>query len=286
MCKTTEASTTAESAPQTSPTSAYVYSTGAAFGQHYTTEQVLDALTRQLANTNNDNKTKSFHVDFASRVLNKCGFDYHSFALPLNDLFRRFTREEYLLLRKTHLVDLAERAGNEALERWGGNRKDITHLLWGTMTGALDSPTIDIQLTKSLGLDLDVERTNIEGMGCLTGFRLLNVARQISSADPNARILVISADLRSALGNKMEENPTKEDIVAVCLFRDAGSAAVVGGCSSFDGLSDETPCYELVTGASRIVEGTDHLVDYFETNSGAIRLLLDKDLPEYIQERT
>ena len=80
----------------------------------------------------------------------------------------------------------------------------------------------------------------------------------------------------------MTENPAKEDIVAVSLFRDAGSAAVIGGCSTFDGSSGEKPCYELVTGASRIVDGTGHLVDYFETNSGAIRLLLDKDLPEYI----
>ena len=165
MCKLTEALTTAVSAPPPPPTSAYVYSTGAAFGNHYTTEQVRDALVKQLANACIDNKTKSLNVDFASRVLNKCGFNHHSFVLPLKDLFRPFTREEYLLLRKMHLVGLAERAGNEALERWGGNRKDITHLLWGTMTGALDSPTIDIQLTKNLGLDLDVERTNIEGMG-------------------------------------------------------------------------------------------------------------------------
>ncbi len=51
-------------------------------------------------------------------------------------------------LRRTHLVDLAERACVAALERWGGDRRDVTHLLWGTMTGAMDSPTIDIQLAK------------------------------------------------------------------------------------------------------------------------------------------
>ena len=147
------------------PPSAYVYGTGAAFGNRYTTDEVLRALIRQRAGKDGGDAGSSFDVDFAARVLTKCGFDLHSFVLPLEDLFRRFTREEYLELRRVHLAGLAERAGRQALERWGGRLGDITHLFFGTMTGALDSPTIDIALTKRLGLDLDVERTNIEGMG-------------------------------------------------------------------------------------------------------------------------
>lgn len=126
----------------------------------------------------------------------------------------------------------------------------------------------------------------------LTGFRLLNLARQVSQGDRKARILVIAADLRSALGNSMPENPSREDIVAVSLFRDAASAAVVGGsgeveddeCTVNNGSIGQEcqPCYEIVTGASRIVNGTHHLVDYFETDDGAIRLHLDKHLPDHI----
>eukprot|EP00581_Thalassiosira_minuscula_P018801 CAMPEP_0183717160 /NCGR_PEP_ID=MMETSP0737-20130205/10847_1 /TAXON_ID=385413 /ORGANISM="Thalassiosira miniscula, Strain CCMP1093" /LENGTH=918 /DNA_ID=CAMNT_0025946547 /DNA_START=104 /DNA_END=2857 /DNA_ORIENTATION=- len=314
------------STPPSPPPSSYIYSTGAAFGNHYTTEEVLQALIRQQTaqhNTKDDNvdrdspstleslasqlkttsnsnedsagKNKSgsndtnntFDIEFASRVLAKCGFDYHSFVLPLSDLFRRFTREEYLAHRRKHLLGLAERAGKEALERWGGRLDEITHLFWGTMTGAMDSPTIDIQLAKNLGLSLDVERTNIEGMGCLTGFRLLNLARQVALGDPEARILVVAGDLRSALGNCMPSNPTKADIVAVSLFRDGASAAVVGGYSGNNpsptaSPNSTRPRYEIVTGLSRIIEGTSHLVDYYETNEGAIRLNLDKRLPENV----
>lgn len=141
------------------PPSAFIYSTGAAFGNRYTTKEVLEALIKQQRD--ND----SFDIDFASRVLNKCGFDYHSFALPLEHIFRRFSREEYLKLRREHLVGLAEQACRTAIDRWGGEVTGITHLFWGTMTGALDSPTIDIQLVKQLGLSMDVERMSIEGMG-------------------------------------------------------------------------------------------------------------------------
>lgn len=127
-----------------------------------------------------------------------------------------------------------------------------------------------------LGLRSDVERTSIEGMGCLTGFRLLNLARQVAAASPHARILVIAADLRSALGNALPEKASREDIVSVAvrfvredrmdpwpsalgisplsspqpsagphpqLFRDGASATVVGGADGL--LSSETACYEV-----------------------------------------
>ena len=84
----------------------------------------------------------------------------------------------------------------------------------------------------------------------------------------------------------MPDNPSRADIVAVSLFRDAASAAVVGGreniCTANNISQECQPCYEIVTGASRIVEGTHHLVEYFETNEGAVRLHLDKKLPDYI----
>jgi predicted naringenin-chalcone synthase len=152
-----------------------VLGTGAAYGNHYTTEQMLEALIHQRKSAG-DSK---FDVDFARRVLNACGYDRHSVALDLSDVFRRFTRTEYLEHRSVNLVRLAQEAGEAALTRWGGPKNCITHLFWGTMTGAMHSPTIDIELVKRLGLNLDVARTSIEGMGCLTGFRLLNLAREV-----------------------------------------------------------------------------------------------------------
>ena len=158
---------------------AYVMGTGAAFGNHYSTEQMLAAFHAQRACAGDS----EYDRDFADRVFNKCGFDAHSVALPPEDLFRTFTRDEYLQHRATNLVDLAARAAEQALAHWGGDRSQITHLLWGTMTGGMDSPTIDITLVSRLGLSPDVQRTSIEGMGCLTSLRLLNLAQQVQRDD-------------------------------------------------------------------------------------------------------
>merc|ERR1740139_667329 len=146
---------------------------------------------------------------FADRVFRVCGFEAHSVALPSADLFRTLSRDEYLRHRATNLVDLALRAAELALSHWGGDRAAITHLFWGTMTGGMDSPTIDVCLAKRLGLSADVQRTSIEGMGCLTGFRLLNLAQQVAQGTPGARILVLEGELRSALGNSLPAVATR-----------------------------------------------------------------------------
>ena len=254
---------------------AYVLGTGSAFGQTYSTEQMLTAFAAQRAR---DGDTEC-DLAFAERVFKACGFDGHSCTLPLDEVFRTFSRSEYLHHRSTSLVSLAAEAAEAALAHWGGDRSRITHLCWGTMTGAMHSPTIDIELATRLGLDPDVERTSIEGMGCLTGFRLLNIGRQLALASPGSRILVVSADLRSALGNAMPQKAQRADIVSVALFRDGASACVLG-----DGgvHADETAHYEVITGRSRIVPDTRGLVDYQEEDGGSIHLHIDKKLPDAI----
>ncbi|CAE8661074.1 unnamed protein product [Polarella glacialis] len=253
----------------------FILGTGAAFGNHYTTEEMKAAFRRQRLAAGDT----ECDLDFADRVLDACGFDMHSVALPLEDVFRRMSRSEYLEHRMTALIDLAQEAAENALAMWGGRRSEITHLCWGTMTGAMHSPTIDILLTKRLGLSCDVERTSVEGMGCLTGYRLLNIGRQIAKGNPNARVLVVEGDLRSAIGNSLPDHAGRADIVAASLFRDAASAAVVSGEKLAEG---ERACYELICGKSRIVEGTEHLVDYRELDCGEVRLYLHKELPNAV----
>jgi len=188
-------------------------------------------------------------------------------------------RCEYLEHRMTALFDMACRAAEEALKMWGGDRSTITHFYWGTMTGAMHSPTLDIKMTKHLGLSLDVSRTSIEGMGCLTGYRCLNLARETALGNPDARILVVEGDLRSAIGNMLPAKASRVDIVSASLFRDAASSAVVSGTSLRAG---EKKYYHMIDGMSRIVPESGHFVDYRELDDGGIRLHLDKGLPSAV----
>ena len=103
-------------------------------------------------------------------------------------------------------------------------------------------------------------------------------SEQVAQGTPEARILVLEADLRSALGNSLPAKATRADIVSVALFRDAASAGVV--CSG-DACS-ASACYEMVTGGSRIVPHSHHLVMYREQRDGSIKLHLDQGLPDAV----
>jgi len=251
---------------------AYVVGTGAAYGNHYTTEQ-MKKFFREARAADGDTE---FPGEFSDKVLDACGFQFHSVCLPPDKVFRRMPRSEYLEHRMTALMDMAIRAAEQALKLWGGDRSSITHFYWGTMTGGMMSPTLDIHITKRLGLSYDVARTSIEGMGCLTGYRCLNLARETALGNPNARILVLEGDLRSAIGNSLPPKASRVDIVSACLFRDAASAAVVAG-SALGG--SEKKYYQMVEGMSRIVPDSGHYVDYRELDDGSLRLHLDKGLP-------
>ena len=181
---------------------AFVLSTASAFSKtRYTIADMLAALHRQRALAGDTTYDKTF----ATHIFHQCKFDFHSVCLPQEQLFAPMTREEYLLHRRREMKELAEDAARAALAHWGGDPTTITHLYWGTMTGAMDSPTMDIYLATELNLSLDVKRTSVEGMGCLTGYRLLNLARETALGNPEARILVVSADLRSMLGNLLPD---------------------------------------------------------------------------------
>src|SRR5689334_17222604 len=78
---------------------AYLFGTGAAFGNTYTTDQMIAAFHKHRAIAGD----LEYDRKLVDRVFQGCRFDGHSIALPLEDLFRAFTRPEYL---KVHVADI------------------------------------------------------------------------------------------------------------------------------------------------------------------------------------
>ena len=142
-------------------------------------------------------------LPFMRRVFAATKFESVACASTPEELGKRMTRTEYVEYIKRNLKEMGARSARQALEQWGGNKADITHIVWGTMTQSIHAPTMDIELCMELGLEASVQRLNIEGMGCLTGYRCLGLARAISESNPDARVLVVVSDIRSALMNQV-----------------------------------------------------------------------------------
>lgn len=175
---------------------------------------------------------------FYQTCINEC----HA-AIDSSLLFKFLPQSQYTLHIKQNILKMSVEAGEKSLQRlekeYGIHRKEITHLIFGTMTGSISAPSMDIHLVSSLHLSPSTKRLNVESMGCLTGFRVVGLAGEIARQEGQQNmVLVITCDIRSALGNKLtpwssSSTPNQElnrsNVIVSSLFRDGCAAAIISG---------------------------------------------------------
>jgi chalcone synthase len=217
-------------------------------------------------------------LDFIHRVFHASLIEKCHVNLDKNHLFLRMKREQYTEYVKRTILSMACQAANNAIKDTNQFRLDqITHLVFGTMTGTIAAPSMDIYISKQLGLNHNVKRLNVESMGCLTGFRLVGLCQDISLQSENNVVLLIVSDVRSALGNQLTpfismESIDKSNVIIAALFRDSCGAAI---------FSQKKPnkCCSIIDHRSSIIENTLELGRLKEFNDSSIHLYLDKQLP-------
>ncbi|CAF3359487.1 unnamed protein product [Rotaria socialis] len=219
-------------------------------------------------------------LDFIDRVFSAALIETCSVNLPEEHLFIRMTREQYTAYVKKTMLSLSCQSARNAIENSNGIKIDqITHIVFGTMTATIAAPSMDIYITKELGLNLNVKRLNVESMGCLTGFRLVGLCRDITLEAENNIVLLIVCDIRSALGNQFtpfisNEPIDKSNVIIAALFRDACGAAIFSQKNS-----NNNNHLNVIDHRSAIIENTLELGRLKEFNDSSIHLYLDKQLP-------
>ncbi|WEO79365.1 type III polyketide synthase [Cryobacterium sp. SO2] len=115
-------------------------------------------------------------------------------------------------------------AGRRALAACPGlEASDITHVVTVSCTGFY-APGPDYMLVRELGLAPSTQRYHLGFMGCYASMPALRTAKQFVEADPNAVVLVVSAELCS-LHLRTSSDP--DTIVASSLFSDGAAAGIV-----------------------------------------------------------
>jgi alpha-pyrone synthase len=115
-------------------------------------------------------------------------------------------------------------AGRRALAACPGlDAADITHVVTVSCTGFY-APGPDYMLVRELGLSPSTQRYHLGFMGCYAAMPALRTAKQFVEADPNAVVLVVSAELCS-LHLRTSSDP--DTIVASSLFSDGAAAGIV-----------------------------------------------------------
>ena len=130
-------------------------------------------------------------------------------------------RNELYIVEATKLF---VEAGRRALDACPGvEAADITHVVTVSCTGFY-APGPDYMLVRELGLNPATQRYHLGFMGCYASMPALRTAKQFVDANPNAVVLVVSAELCSL---HLRSSSDPDTIVASSLFGDGAAAGIV-----------------------------------------------------------
>lgn len=173
----------------------------------------------------------------ARRVFPRAAVDTRRSCLPdftdgsACELFRSGhdpTTAERMKAYRRHVVPLATRAAHAALRDADLTPDAVTHLVFVSCTGFY-APGPDVDLVSALGLPLETRRTLVGFMGCYAAFNGLRVATDHVRADPDARVLLVCAELCSL---HFTADPKPGSLVAQALFGDGAAACVLGAANA------------------------------------------------------
>ena len=137
------------------------------------------------------------HFDNIDRLLplfENAGIERRHFVVPPEWFEEPHSLEEKNELYIESATDLGERAARKLMTENNLEPADIDYIIYINTTG-LATPSIDARLINRLGLERDIRRTPIWGLGCAGGAAGLSHAFHYLVGHPNHRVLVIAAEL-------------------------------------------------------------------------------------------
>lgn len=150
---------------------------------------------------------------------------------------------------------LGAEAATNAINDWGRQASDITHLVFCT-TASGCMPGADYQVVKLLGLPLSTKRVVMYQAGCHGAGLALRLAKDLAENNSGARVLVVCSEVM-ALWLRGPSETHMGNLVGQAIFGDAAGAVVVGAGPFVAG---ERPLFEMVSASQDIIPGTEEAV--------------------------
>lgn len=175
-------------------------------------------------------------------------------------------------------MEVAERVGGQALCRAatkaGISAQDIDALFFVSVTGVA-SPSIDAKLINRLGLNPNLRRVPIFGLGCVAGAAGISLAADYVRAYPDRVAALVSVELCSL--TLQHDDMSMANLISSGLFGDGAAAVLIAGAES----ALRGPA--IVATKSVFYPGTECVMGWDISESG-FRIVLSPEVPQVIRE--
>ena len=174
------------------------------------------------------------------RVIANLGVDTRYFTRPLDAPTVAGTAgiEDRATAAFGDALVMAEKAARAALDHHGVTPADIDGIITTHSTG-WSVPGLEIHLLERLGLSPHVRRTGLTTMACAGGTQALIRAIDMVAARPDATVLVVAAEVISAVYNHADT--AVEHMIYKALFGDSAAATLVTNRPLSPGLAVASP---------------------------------------------
>ncbi|MBS0472979.1 MAG: type III polyketide synthase [Proteobacteria bacterium] len=157
-------------------------------------------------------------------VFENTGIDRRYSCVPIDWYAEPHGWRERNALYIENAVALFEPLTLELLKQAGLERGDIDAIVVASTTG-IATPSLDALVVEKLGLNRNIRRLPIFGLGCAGGVVGLTRAADLASAYPGSRVLFLAVELCALTFRK--DDTSKSNIVATALFGDGAAGAIV-----------------------------------------------------------
>lgn len=217
----------------------------------YAQEEILDRLAAYFPAYQHPRVRQVFlNADIDSRYL----------AMPPEQFGPANSADDLHGVFKKHSLALATQAATAALAQAGVGPDGIDFIVAATCTGYL-CPGLSARVAAALGLQRNLQRADLVGMGCAGALPTLQRAHDFIRAYPGKRALAITVEVSSAC---WFVDDTMETVVGNAICADGAAAAVIDAGDSpharlerFETLLDpaylEAVGFEFAAGKNRIV---------------------------------
>ncbi len=224
-------------------------------------------------------KQKLSFLDRKTKIITRysCISDYKGniYELFINGNYKQPV-EKIMDVYKTKILPLASKAVNNLLAESRININAVTHLITVSCTGLL-APGLEFLIAEQYQIQ-NVEKTALNFLGCYAALKALKHAHYIAQANPEACILIVSAELCSL---HFYPSDVDEDIISNLLFADGAAAVLM--CGDKNKLAENKIILKIDAISSAFIPNTATLMKW-EISSSAFKMHLSSDVVAAIKE--
>lgn len=202
--------------------------------------------------------------------------DFRNLAVPLDYFKQKKSFRERNELYAELAVKYSVETTDECLEKASAGKDELTDMIFVSSTG-ISTPSIDALIINQMRLNPYINRIPVWGLGCAGGVSGIAKASAIASANPDALVLVIAAELCSL--TFIREDISKSNLIATGLFSDGIASVLIAG----DNVKSVSEREINIKGSqSRLYYDSLDVMGWEVMNSG-FKVVFSKDIPSIVE---